>query len=155
MTKVKVRDPISKSIRKERRKLELAKKKQQSEELGIEFEDYSSKPDNKPSQWNNKRDFCSDLDEYLSLWSNKDDENVNWKFNKTLQTWSLAHCLDIDEMDSDLFDKLCPYIKSIQGSAADRFRTKCCEIIENPEDFNADEHSVKLKRAKIIVKILK
>ena len=58
-------------------------------------------------------------------------------------------------MDSDLFDKLCPYIKSIQGGAVDRFRTKCCDIIENPSEHNTDEHSVTLKRAKTIVKILK
>ena len=69
MTKIKVRDSISKSIRKERRKLEVSKKRKQNEELGIEFEDYNIKPEPKQTgtQWNNKRDFSSDLDEYLSL----------------------------------------------------------------------------------------
>lgn len=59
------------------------------------------------------RDFSGDLEEYLQGWEQK--AVATWKFNKVLQAWALSNTFDESKIDTDLFDKLCPYLESVQG----------------------------------------
>lgn len=93
-----------------------------------------------------RRDFVSDLSDYLQAWdenrrivasnsSSSDQENKKWKFNKVLQEWALQHCLDKQRISSDLFKHLTPYLLTIQGKAKDRLIERLEEIIRQPEEI--------------------
>jgi hypothetical protein len=95
------------------------------------------------------RRFAADLRVYLDMWENRD--TCMWKFNKTLQSWAVLHCLNIDRIDNDLFDKLCPYIQTIQGGTLDRLREACSRVVDNDDDENPiDENSIHFRRAKFL-----
>jgi WKF domain len=83
-----------------------------------------------------RRDFSTDLLEYLSGWKNR--ESSPWKFNKTLQIWALEHCFDESKIDATLFKELLPYLASIQGGALDRLKTRAQEMIQSVEDGDDD-----------------
>ena len=101
-----------------------------------------------------KRDFSTDLLNYLSQWSHKEEVAGAWKFNKILQNWALEQCFDEISINADLFTRLLPYLASIQGSALDRLLKRAETIIENAtndestgNDPNTAVSETALKRA--------
>ncbi len=101
------------------------------------------------------RDFKSDLAEYLISWENREAAGVNWKFSKVLQTWALDHCFSPDLIDVELFKKLIPYIKTVQGQARSRLLSSAAELVEKFNAFEADaeQPSVDKKAFKRAAKI--
>jgi WKF domain len=77
-----------------------------------------------------RRDFASDLKNYLSQWAHK-EEYGGWRFNKNLQVWALEHVFDDSKIDADLFKLLLPYLASIQGAAKDRLLERADKAVED------------------------
>ena len=109
--------------------------------------------DNTPSR-GAKRDFSTDLLNYLMQWSHKDAAEGAWKFNKILQNWALEQCFDEISINAELFTRLLPYLASIQGSALERLLKRAETIIENASndestgnDPNTAVSEAALKRA--------
>lgn len=157
MGKEKSRDSEKKALRKAQRKDKphvenkvevIPKKKKTVRTAPLKSSTRQTVDDDEEDNTKGRR-FAADLRVYLDMWENR--ETCHWKFNKTLQSWAVLHCLNVDRIDNDLFDQLCPYIQSIQGGTADRLREACCRIVDNDDDENQiDENSIHYKRAKFI-----
>ncbi|RYH18826.1 DUF2373 domain-containing protein [archaeon] len=119
------------------------------------------------------RDFSSDLKDYLKAWKKRDISDSDWKFNKVLQVWAIAHCLNDKRIDDILLKRLIPYLQSVQGGARDRMiqmledavQGKLQEEEDKTEDDNAvidltdeqihEKHEVAKERASLILSVLK
>ena len=109
-----------------------------------------------------RRDFCSDLDDYVREWTDR-EQNGSWKFNKNLQTYALHHCLDVQIIQSPLFNKLVPYINSVVGISRSRLLEQCQRKIEEFESLDEGERKLgddgddlvtSIARANLLLKIL-
>lgn len=100
------------------------------------------------------RDFGNDLNIYLETWRLR--ESQPWKFNKNLQIWAIANCLDKTKIDSVLFKKLCPYLSTVLGSARERLLENIKSIIEKEtvsEDSSEKSPATVIKRCIKIQKL--
>jgi len=158
MGKEKTRDSEKKAMRKQQRKDKprteknveqvVVKKKKPVRTAPLKSATRQTVDDDEEENTKGRR-FAADLRVYLDMWENRD--SGIWKFNKTLQSWAVLHCLNIDRIDNDLFDKLCPYIQTIQGGTIERLGEACSRVVDNDDDENQiDEHSIHFKRAKFI-----
>lgn len=156
MGKEKSRDSEKKALRKLQRKdkprnenkVEVPKKKKAVRIAPVKSSTRQNIDDEDEDSSKGRR-FAADLRVYLDRWENR--ATCMWKFNKTLQSWAVLHCLNIDRIDNDLFDKLCPYIQTIQGGTLDRLQEACGRVVDNDDDENIiDEHSIHFKRAKFL-----
>lgn len=87
------------------------------------------------------RDFPTDLEEYLRLWSLRDENGSNWKFNKILQAWALENCFNKEKVNTKLLKILLPYISTVRGGAVDRLNQRVAQILSTDIDSitNDDE----------------
>lgn len=76
-----------------------------------------------------KRDFSTDLFEYLRSWSDRDRSDDVWKFNKVLQNWSLDSCYDKGKVNTATFKLWLKYLPTIKGGALDRIMIRTDEIL--------------------------
>jgi len=77
-----------------------------------------------------KRDFSTDLFEYLRSWSNRDHSDEVWKFNKVLQNWSLESCYDKGKVSTATFKLWLRYLPTIKGDGAlNRIMSRANEIL--------------------------
>lgn len=76
-----------------------------------------------------KRDFSTDLFEYLQSWSDRDHSDDVWKFNKVLQNWSLDSCYDKGKVNTATFKLWLKYLPTIKGGALDRIINRTDEIL--------------------------
>lgn len=99
------------------------------------------------------RDFSGDLGTYVLAW--KGDRAVTgWKFNKILQNWALAECLNGDAISKDLFHVLLPYLVSVQGGARDRLLERCDKLTAAHDEQTDATTEVKRAR-KVVAKLRK
>ena len=103
------------------------KKKQEKPDDGAEADAADAAPAKE------RRDFATDLKNYLSQWVHKDTYG-GWRFNKNLQVWALEHVFDDTKIDGELFKALLPYLASIQGAAKDRLLERADKVIEEAAD---------------------
>jgi hypothetical protein len=97
----------------------------------------------KASKVGKTRDFPGDLEQYVNEWTERNDGNNTWKFNKILQAWALDHCFDKKKIDSSLFKVILPYLLTIQGGALDRLVSKAASILStNKNDIVNDDDGV-------------
>jgi hypothetical protein len=95
------------------------------------------------------RNYIEDLEEYLSLWEEKENGS-GWKFNKKIQTWAIENILDIDAIQKDVLKTLLMYLSGIQGSVRERLVTRCESIIE----ASTDTDDKVMKRALKVLSVL-
>jgi len=107
------------------------------------------------------RDFSSDLASYLQQWkgtqgSSPTPSSSGWKFNKVLQNWALAECLNGECIAKNLFHDLLPYLCSVQGGARDRLLERCDVLTLSVDDQAEAGVSTEAKRArKVVAKLRK
>lgn len=85
------------------------------------------------------RDFTGDLMAYLNSWEKKDQAGSQWKFNKVLQAWALTNLTSTEKVPPKLFQKLLPYIRTVQGGARDRLKDHLKQVAANNGDDNEEE----------------
>ena len=144
--KKKGKRKLSKALRKKRKK----QKEETENRLGK----------NASTSRGQRRDFSSDLHDYLEEWVER-EESGTWKFNKNLQTYALDHCMDVNRIDPTLFNKLVPYINSVMGVSRNRLLDHCRRKAEEYEskddeekDKDGDDLVSAIARANLIIKIL-
>lgn len=76
-----------------------------------------------------KRDFSTDLFEYLQSWSNRNRSDDMWKFNKVLQNWSLDSCYDKSKVNTATFKLWLKYLPTIKGGALNRIMNRTDEML--------------------------
>mmetsp|Transcript_38936 Transcript_38936/g.81745 ORF Transcript_38936/g.81745 Transcript_38936/m.81745 type:complete len:176 (+) Transcript_38936:124-651(+) len=70
--------------------------------------------------------------EYLSKWSRRDEEEVDWKFNKVKQATLLRFWPDRQKVPSDVFSQqLLPYLKSLPETGLERTIAQARAIVED------------------------
>ena len=145
-TKKKGKKKLSKAVRKKR-------KKQKGEAE-------SGKGKSLTPSKKQKRDFSSDLQEYLEEWTEREETRV-WKFNKNLQTYALDNCLDVNRIDSHLFNKLVPYVGSVVGTSRNRLLDFCRHKVEEyngksdeEKDEGGDNLVTAIARANLLITVL-
>lgn len=76
-----------------------------------------------------KRDFSTDLFEYLQSWNNRNLSDDVWKFNKVLQNWSLDSCYDKGKVNTATFKLWLKYLPTIKGGALNRIMNRTDEML--------------------------
>lgn len=158
--------PNNKQLKKLKQKRRLQKKKKALKKV----EERKKKEENGEEIIIKRRDFSSDLMEYLERWeayhlSVKKGEDVTsaaqqgWKFNKVLQEWALQHCLDKTAVSSELFKRLLPYLLTVQGKAKERLIEQLAKqtgdesVLDSADDSDAVLLSITKKRANRLLKL--
>ncbi|XP_067345431.1 uncharacterized protein C7orf50 homolog isoform X2 [Channa argus] len=90
--------------------------------------------------------------DYLTCWA---ENRIQWKFQKTRQTWLLQHMFDSEKIPDDHFSILLCYLEGLRGGARDTTVQKALGLIKEsgqaPEDVVVQQRA---HRAKEVIQLL-